>query len=396
MRTGQAPFSLQKRPSSKKEAEKKRQNKPFKYIYYVQFRDEDKNYTSALSTYQTSKGAAQEWAWNYIKKGKVPIYRGFTFSAYAKNWWIIDKCNYVAEKELSGHGLSPMYIEGSRRNVEKWLIPYFGHIKLTKIRFKDIMEFKKHLNKNTNLSPGTINRILATLKVMFKEALKRSYIQTNPCIDIGIIKEIPKNKTILSPDEVLELFHEDNLSRLWNNNIVQYTINILSASTGMRQGEILGLQRRHVHNGYIDVVNSWARKFGLKCTKNKEERKVPIPEKTNRYIKQVINLSPFKKDDDLVFYDKNRDTPYNGKKINDFFYEALQKLGISDQERRERNIVFHSWRKFVNTLCRNNSIPDYLIRIVLGHKLPKIMTDLYTDIKAMDLKPIKLLQEQIV
>ena len=49
MPRGQAPFSLQKRPANKKEAEKKRDGKKHRYVYYVQFRDQQGNYTSAIT-----------------------------------------------------------------------------------------------------------------------------------------------------------------------------------------------------------------------------------------------------------------------------------------------------------------------------------------------------------
>jgi hypothetical protein len=35
MPRGKAPFSLQKRPANKKEAEKKRDGKKYRYVYYV-------------------------------------------------------------------------------------------------------------------------------------------------------------------------------------------------------------------------------------------------------------------------------------------------------------------------------------------------------------------------
>ena len=64
-----APFSVHSRPTKHKN----------RFIYYVQFRDRDGNYTSALSTRQTSKSAATTWATEYLKRGHVPTKRGFTF-----------------------------------------------------------------------------------------------------------------------------------------------------------------------------------------------------------------------------------------------------------------------------------------------------------------------------
>jgi hypothetical protein len=60
MQKAKAPYSLQKRPAGKKEAEKKKLGKSWRHINYVQFRDPYGNYTPALSTGETSEGAARE------------------------------------------------------------------------------------------------------------------------------------------------------------------------------------------------------------------------------------------------------------------------------------------------------------------------------------------------
>jgi len=251
MQRGKAPFSLQKRPANKIEAEKKRQGKPYRYIYYVQFRDGDGNYTSAISSGQSSEGAAREWAHKYMKKGNVPTHRGYTFELYAADWWIPGKCRYLKEKEQSGHTLSPRYILESRRNLEKRLIPYFGSMKMTSIRYKDIWDWKNGLYEEGTLNPATINRSLATLKIMFKQAVREEYIQANPCAEIGILHEAPKSKTILSQDEVRRLFTKSALSPAWNNDLRIFTMNLVAATTGMRLGEIKALQYNCIHDGVI-------------------------------------------------------------------------------------------------------------------------------------------------
>lgn len=104
---GQAPFSLQKRPASKKEAEKKRGGKKYRYVYYAQFRDQEGNYTSAVSTGESSEGAARPWAMQYLRKGNIPTHRGNTVAKFAANWWVPGECLYLKEQEASGYKKSP-------------------------------------------------------------------------------------------------------------------------------------------------------------------------------------------------------------------------------------------------------------------------------------------------
>ena len=85
MEKPKSPFSLRKRPTKHKN----------RFIYYVQFRDRDGNYTSALSSGQTSKSAASAWATEYLKQGHVPTQRGFTFERYSKDRWIWARCAYI-------------------------------------------------------------------------------------------------------------------------------------------------------------------------------------------------------------------------------------------------------------------------------------------------------------
>ncbi|GAG04661.1 unnamed protein product, partial [marine sediment metagenome] len=166
MGKGKSPYSLYKRPANSKEAVKKRKGKSFRFIYYCQFRNSEGDYTSGLSTHETSKGAAKKWAFDYLKKGDIPINRGFTFEKFSKDWWIPDQCQYLKERERMGHKLSPRYIEGSRRNLDKYILPYFGPNKMTSISFKDIRRWMFELTDNNNLSPAIANRNLACLKVM--------------------------------------------------------------------------------------------------------------------------------------------------------------------------------------------------------------------------------------
>ena len=79
------PFNLYKRSTTKNN----------RFIYYVQFYDEDENRLGAQSTGQTSKAAAEEWAYAQLQKEIIVTEKKITFGQYAKDWWIWDRCRYV-------------------------------------------------------------------------------------------------------------------------------------------------------------------------------------------------------------------------------------------------------------------------------------------------------------
>jgi hypothetical protein len=66
-----------------------------KRVYQAQFRDEiTGNLSSAISTGQTSRAAAENWCIDFLNRGgSVAAAQGrMTFEQYAENWWILGKC----------------------------------------------------------------------------------------------------------------------------------------------------------------------------------------------------------------------------------------------------------------------------------------------------------------
>jgi len=51
-----------------------------------------------------------------------------------------------------------------------------------------------------------------------------------------------------------------------------------------------------------------------------------------------------------VFSDDGGKTPISNTRLNRGFNRALKKIGISYAEKLKRNLSFHAWRHFLNTL----------------------------------------------
>ncbi len=363
------------------------------YWYYRTFDDSGKEISR--STGQTSKGAAINWLNEQVQKGNIVAGNNLTFGKYASNWWIWDKCNYIKAKLLRGSRISRNYADAQRSYLEHHILPYFGNIKLTKIKTKDIETWLLNLKNNTSLSPTTINHCLRVLKIMLKEAKRLGYISVDPSKGVSQLGENPKKRGILYIKEVRALFDKKDINRIWNDDLRHYTLNMLAASTGLRMGEAQALQRQDVFENYIVINKTWRRKHGLyNEAKWGSNRKVPIPSKTSKYLKKLLSQSPYKEPEDLVFYSKDRHTPIDNKTILVKFYSALEKIGIAEEKRKKRGITFHSWRHFFNTYVRSRGIPDSKIQGVTGHKTIQ-MTNHYTDFALEDYKDINLLQEEL-
>ena len=222
---------------------------------------------------------------------------------------------------------------------------------------------------------------------MINEAVRTGLIRKSPMERLRPLPTDSKEKGILTDAEVHDLFDERQISVYWNGNLVHFTVNLLAASTGLRLGEIRGLRVGDIDDKIVSVNRSYG-KFGAGPTKTKRLREVPIPRKTAYYLRQIAPA------DGYVFSVNGGLTPIHSNRIAEFFADALGRAGISNEERRKRQISFHSWRHFFNSLCRRSGVPDPLLRKWTGHRTEQ-MTELYSHFTAGDFGEIVKVQESL-
>lgn len=372
-----------------------RETKIGKKVFFYRFYDEDGKRTSGKTTGTTVKSVAIAYVNDLIRNGLLSTNRDITFETYSENWWVWDKCEYIERQHAKGQSLGQGYADMNRGHVNNHILPFFKNKKLRNITAKNIEDWlmSLHKDKKKNLSPTTTNHCLKTLKIMLKEAKRLGYISVDPSVSISKFKEHPLQKEIISYEQFTELFNEENIQRLWNNDLSHYTLNFLSASTGMRMGEVQALKVKAVHSGHVDIRYSWERKHGLKEPKMKSYRSIPISLKTSQYLQEVIRKNEYNSPEDFVFCSDNRDKPIYHKDISKVLYEALKKIGIKYKKGEVRTITFHSWRRFFNTMMRGK-ITDYKLRLLTGHK-SEAMTDLYTKYNESDFQDVKAIQDEL-
>ena len=158
----------------------------------------------------------------------------------------------------------------------------------------------------------------------------------------------------------------------------------------MRQGECLALRIEDIHEGYITVAHSWDSRYeGLKPTKTKRIREIPITSKTAKWLARITAG----RCEGFVFSTDGGERPIYYKIITRAFYEALGKIGITENERRRRCLNFHSLRHFFNSTMRGK-IPDPLLRQLTGHST-EAMTEHYSHFRLEDFKPIVAIEESL-
>lgn len=125
------------------------------------------------------------------------------------------------------------------RRIDK----YLGQYTLLQLRPFHVMDFIEHLSSEgkKKLSPNTVQKHYAFLHAMLEKAVQWQFIKDNPAAHIDKPKRIKPAMEILDTAEckaILEaLSQEDNKHKA----LVSLTV-----YTGMRRGEIFGLQWKHI------------------------------------------------------------------------------------------------------------------------------------------------------
>jgi integrase len=274
-----------------------------------------------------------------------------------------------------------------KSNTDLHITPYFGKMKLDAITAGDIETwlsgFKAEKLKNT-----TANSNLHTFKIMMGEAVRRGILDDNPAVKVA---DLPKEDTgieILKIEEVRKLFGGDG-GAVWGSSCV-YVANKLAAFTGMRIGEILGLRGEDVFDDYIKVCGQYTR-YGFRKTKGKEVREIPITALLRGELQGLINVNGT----GHLFSEDGGNKPIARSMLYREFYRALERIEISDTERKKRNLSFHGWRHFFNTTLRMANVADSKLQRITGHKSIK-MTEHYTHFSAREFTEVREVQNNLL
>ena len=205
-------------------------------------------------------------------------------------------------------------------------------------------------SRGTPRSPATVNRYLAALSVAFTAAVKEwGWIDDNPMRKITKPRESRGRVRFLSDEERVRLLKACKES----NNPYIYIVVVLALSTGMRQGEIMGLT--------WDVVDLNQGRAILHETKNGERRAVAI---TGHALELLKELSKVRRIDSKLVFSTKVNTPQKLQKPMDLrapWETAIKKSELQD-------FKFHDLRHSAASYLAMNGASLAEIAEVLGHK----------------------------
>ena len=375
-------FSLYKRTTSKG-----------KIVYYAKIPAENPtNPELKISTGQTSKASAALWTQNYIEqkanaeKIKEEERHNILFSEYAIGFWAHEGL-YAIGRRARLRSISKGFLDSREGVTRIHLLPYWGNYKLRDITPKKVDRWVIDLASDNRIAPSSVNQRLQVLKIMLDQACTQEYLKENPAQYIKPVANLYKKKGVLSLEEVRRLLDPSN----WID-YRQYTIGLLTLATGIRISEVRGLQVSQVHPNFVQIHTAWEEKYGLKEPKCGSLRDIPITQKIYTTIQEVIESSGAT---ELVFYGANHNSPMSKSWIEKSLYRAMERIGIDDIERRQRNITFHSLRHTTNTILRSAGIADSKVRMITGHR-EESMTERYTHFRAENFQEISQVQNAMI
>jgi len=301
---------------------------------------------------------------------------------YVENFWQPNS-DYVREKALiEKNPVSKHYLFTNQRMVKIKMKPFQGFEKLTlsTLTKSHIRQWKIWLAEQ-GYSGRTINSAMLAMRVPVKRAFFDDIITNDPFNGVKRAIHKEKRRGILTPTEIKKLA-ETSVSEPRARLAV-----FLPLYCSMRMGEVRGLQWGDISDGVIHIRHNWQEKEGLKSCKCGSEGYVPVPFVVSDLLNKVFKIAPLTGPNDFVM----SRIPYRPIS-REFLWEALhtelELIGLDEEKRKERNIVYHSLRHSFVTACRIAGLSDFETMTLSRHKDIKMLERYSHGQEAIDVRSI--------
>lgn len=288
---------------------------------------------------------------------------------FLDNFWDYDKSEFIERTLAYGHSMSRKHAFNQRSFVRNYWRPYWGDDTCIEDLTKpELDDFFFYLYREVGLKGETVNKVINSCSRATRWLLDNKRIKENPMLGVERFKADHMDRGIPTESEVRELLSVD-----WENPTAFLAFK-LGAFCGMRAGEISGLRvcDLDVAEDIIHIRHSFSETDGLKSTKNKDTRDLPIDHQTMLQLMSHARSNPEYGDLSYIFYQpKNPKQAYYPGYYNDIFYIALDKIGIHEAERKDRNIVFHSLRHFCATILSQRTDMK-TVQSIMGHRTERM------------------------
>lgn len=298
---------------------------------------------------------------SYIKPNNI------LYGDYLLNQWLEDKQTKVKKQTLTTY----------RWIVEKHIVPSLGNFELNQITPRLIQNLYTRLTKERILSDENVQKVHTLINDSLKKAERWELISRNPASRVDRPRADKKEIKVWNVQEVQTfLKFAENYNRY-------YIAFLLALTTGMRQGEILGLRWKDIDfaQGCLRITQTLSvdGKELLPYTKTKAgTRTVDLPEETLEKLlihKNVVEQEKLELGDQYVNFDlvvcTSSGTTTNKSNIRRTFKAIIKKADLP-------KIRFHDMRHTHATLLLLQGVNPKIVSERLGHADVRITLDTYS------------------
>lgn len=312
-----------------------------------------------------------------VEQGTVIEGKSITFKEFTEIW----------KRDYGSKELAPSTYRRYLGMLESRILPYLGHFKLDKIKPTDIMKFYDMLDKDTQirriksnngyrtlkpLSQKTILEHHRLIRAMLHKAVYWQLLFNNPCERVQPPRS-RKPKRRYYDDEQCKILLS-NLNELSTENIKYKVAITLTVFTGVRLGELMGLEWSDIDftNGIVSINKSsqYLADKGVFTKTPKTEssiRDVAIPnfvvslleEYKSWYEEQKSIYGELWIDSDRLFVQSDG-KPMHPSTISKWFVKFVKEIGLPV-------INFHGLRHTNATLLISQNIDVAVVAARLGH-----------------------------
>lgn len=293
------------------------------------------------------------------------------------NFWDFENSEYVKKRIARGYDIKQRNCKEKLGIVKRYWAKYFDAERTVQsLTSRELDDFLMYLRTEKKLSADTVNKTMTAGNMAFEFLIKEGLITSNPLSSVERFKVNAKKRGILTETEMKKLME---LNWDWTDSVNKLAFKV-AALFGLRAGEISGLQVCDIdaNADLLYIRHSWNDTDKLKDTKNGDDRIIPIEHGVALELLMNARRNPDYSDTSFVFWSpKVAGQPMWPSSFEDDFYIAMQKIGISEEQRKERNIVFHSLRHYCATQIAQRASLEIAMKI-LGHRTEE-MTRLYSE-----------------
>ena len=288
------------------------------------------------------------------------------------------RSQHTARKHLLGEFLTTWLAEVRLSNCfatyqlresicRRFILPRLGGLALNKLEAFHLTQLLTDLKK-AQVTPSNLRQVYVVLNAALNAAQRRGLFPANPCAAVPKPRVVRQVVPPWSVQEVKTFLEAAKESRY-------YALLLLAVTSGMRQGELFGLQWSDVDLalGYLTVRRSLAEdenhKLILKEPKTASSfRRIILPAIAIKALKEHRERSAAK--NSFVFLSECGEPLRKSNFIRRHFGPLIAKAEL-------RRIKFHTLRHTANAILLNDGVSPNVLAQRMGHSTTRMTLDVY-------------------